>query len=468
MIGLAQETDQYVAAFSRFLQERAGQDGRSEASGARRSFLTPIRRQAIARFAEVGFPTASDEEWRKTNVAPIAKTAFRVPPETMAGDSMAAPDLSMVPRPMFSDATAAHELVFVNGRFSRRLSRVGPLPRGIHAGSLARTLASDANELEPYLAKIADPKLSPFTALNAAFMEDGACVLVPDGKVLADPIHLLFLATGPEGETADAPLMLHPRNLIVLGADSQATLVETYAGIGSSRYLTNAVTEIVSQEGSVLDHYRVQLETDRAFHVGRVQAALDRGARISSFSVSLGAALSRNDAAVALTAEGAECALNGLYMASGSQHMDNHTTIDHIRPRCTSRELYKGVLDGKSRAVFNGKIIVRPDASNTDSRQTNRNLLLSEEALVDTKPELQIHNNDVKCNHAAAIGQLDEGAIFYLRTRGLDQEAARSLLIHAFVSEMMGHVKLEPLRDELEALLLARLPGYGGVKEAAL
>jgi Fe-S cluster assembly protein SufD len=325
--------------------------------------------------------------------------------------------------------------------------------------------------VEPFLARLANPADRAFTALNTAFLRDGLFLHLPDESVVPEPIHLLFVTQPAPASAGGAAIMTHPRNLIVAGPGSRASLVESYVGPQESEQtagFTNAVTEISLARNAVLDHYSLQRHGQAAFHVATTQVRQERSSRYTSHAISLGAALARYDIDVVLAEEGAECTLNGLYMTAGRQQVDFHTTIDHARPNCVSRELYKGVLDGHSRGVFNGKIIVRTDARGTDSIQANRNLLLSADALVDTKPELQIFNNDVKCKHAAAIGQLDEKALFYLRSRAIGLEAARSLLIHAFVSDIVGRISVEPLREALETLLLARLPEYSGVKEAAL
>jgi Fe-S cluster assembly protein SufD len=249
----------------------------------------------------------------------------------------------------------------------------------------------------------------------------------------------------------------HPRNLIVIGRGGQATIVENYLGVEGELYFTNAVTEIVVGENGVGEHYKVQREGGKAFHIATLQACLERNSNFSSHSISLGGALVRNEVNAVLDGEGGECTLNGLYMVGGGQHVDNHTRIDHVKAHCNSRELYKGVLDGKSRGVFSGKIYVHEGAEKTDAKQTNKNLLLSEDAVINTKPQLEIYADDVKCTHGTTIGQLDQEAIFYLRSRGIDLEAARGLLTYAFASEMIGRIKVEPVRAQLEHLLLARL-----------
>jgi Fe-S cluster assembly protein SufD len=438
MIEAGGDRRHYLETFARRGKDAGGRGG---------AWTAPIRKEAIARFASLGFPTLQQEEWRRTSVAPIARIPFE-PQEAYRPDGMTP---SMVERFTFEPWECSH-LVFVNGHYAPELSRLRTLPDGVRVASLATALEADRGRVEPYLARSADFETRPFAALNTAFMQDGLFMDVAPGRIVEEPIHLLFVST-PRGE----PTVSHPRNLIVVGAGSQASIVESYVGLGSGTYFTNAVTEIVVGESALIDHYKLQRESETAFHVATVQARLDRHSTFASHNISLGGALVRNDINAILDAEGVDCTLNGLYIVAGAQHVDNHTVIDHVRPRCDSRELYKGVLDGKSRGVFDGKIIVRPEAQKTDARQTNRNLLLSEDALVDTKPQLEIRADDVKCSHAATIGQLDEDAMFYLRTRAISEEAARNLLVQAFVSEIVHRIRIEPIRAGLECLLFTRL-----------
>ncbi len=440
------EKDAYLEAFPRFLRDQVGNG---------RSWTLPIRRQAIDRFAALGFPTMRDEAWRFTSVAPITRVPFHTRPG--AGAETVSPE--SLERLTFEPWDCTH-LVFVNGRHAPGLSRLRPLPRGLTVMSLAAALKSERQRLEPHLARHARYDEHAFAALNTAFMQDGAFVHAARGTVVEDPIHLLFVSTAGAG-----PVVSYPRNLILADAGSQLTLIESYVGLGSEVYLTNAVTEIVAGEGAVVDHCKLQRETEQAFHVATLQADLGRGAALTSHSIALGGALVRNDVGAVLGAEGGDCTLNGLYVVAGRQHVDNHTVIDHASPRCTSRELYKGVLDGKSRGVFDGTIIVRQDAQKTDARQTNKNLLLSGEALVETNPRLEIRADDVKCTHGATIGQLDEDAVFYLRSRGVGQEAARSMLTHAFVNDILDRLKAAPLRAGLECLMLGRLPKHAAARE---
>jgi Fe-S cluster assembly protein SufD len=442
---------QVLAEHARYLRdfERFEQDGAERQP----SWLHQIRKAAIARFAELGFPTTRLEDWKYTSVAPIARCQFepaRQDPTGVGAEALAGATLAGV---------ACAELVFVNGHYSWELSAVRSLPGAVKAGSLARALAADHMSLQPYLARHARYDDHAFVALNTAFMRDGACVIVQRGAAIESPIHLVFvsrpsIASRHGGEQTGT--VSHPRNLILIGDGSQARIVESYVGAGTGVCFTNAVTEIVGGENAVIDYYRVQLEDHCAFHVSTVQVVLARNAVFRSHAIDVGGALVRNDLNVVLGGEGIDCTLNGLFMVAGSQHVDNHTRIDHVRPHCSSRELYKGILDGQSRGVFNGKIYVHKDAQKTDAKQTNKNLLLSEDAVINTKPQLEIYADDVRCSHGSTIGQLDQDAMFYLRSRGIGSEAARSLLTYAFAAEMLERVEIEPIRARLERLVLTR------------
>ena len=286
-------------------------------------------------------------------------------------------------------------------------------------------------------------------ALNTAYAQDGALIVVPDGAVIEGFIHLLFIGEG-DG------IWSHPRNLIVAGRNAQVTVVETY--VGSGNYFTNAVTEIVAGDGAVVDHTKVECESLDAFHIGTVQIHQQRSSTVVARTVAVGGLLVRNETNVALAGEGASLTLDGLFVLSGRQHVDNQTVIDHVKPHCTSMELYKGILDQSARGIFDGRIIVRPDAVKTNSRQVNRNLLLSETAIVDSKPTLEIHNDDVKCSHGSTIGQLDEEALFYIRSRGIGLSEARSLLVHAFASEIVDRMKVEPVREQVRRVMFRHMP----------
>ena len=413
-------------------------------------WLQDLRERGAATFSSLGFPTVRDEEWRFTNVAPITAGDFELAAASTAISPARADQLPYA-------ASAPHRVVVVNGRYSPELSRVSGLPRGVTAGSLGAAINSelqaDREIVQRYVGQLADFNTRAFAALNTAFLEDGAYIHVPDGLVLDQPVQILFVSSN---DTA-ASTVSYPRCLIVLGDRSQARVVETYIAATDAVYLTNAVTEVFVAEGAILDHYKVQQESERAFHVGSMHVHAARSATFSSHSFSLGGRFVRNDALATLDGEGAEVTLNGLYLADGDRLVDNHTTIDHARPHCPSHEVYKGIMGGRARAVFNGKIIVRPDAQKTDAKQTNRALLLSDDALINTKPQLEIFADDVKCTHGAAIGQLDEDALFYLRARGLTYYEARDMLIHAFAGEILERVKIEPLKEELESQLYSQL-----------
>jgi Fe-S cluster assembly protein SufD len=438
MIDVIEEKDTYLSSFAQFEKQTAAQGP---------AWLQRLRTATIDRFAELGFPTLKDEEWRFTNLAPLTRVPFQLASVFELDRPGTAAFARIVPEPAKSKST---RLVFVNGRYAPKLSSLRPLPDGTIVDSLAAVLDAHPEWVEPYLARYADYDEHTFVALNTAFLQDGAFVSIAKGKVLAEPIHLVFVSTA-NGE----PAVSHPRNLILAGVNSQATIVESYVGLVTDVYFTNAVTEIIAAENAVLDHYQLQQESTEAFHIATLQVHLGRSSNFASHSIALGGSLARNDVNAVLDAEGVECTLNGLYLATGRQLIDNHTRIDHAKPHCASHELYKGILDGKARGVFNGKIYVHQDAQKTDAKQTNKTLLLSEDAVINTKPQLEIYADDVKCTHGATIGQLAEEAIFYLRSRGIGRAEARSLLTYAFANDIISRIKVEPLRARLEAILLA-------------
>jgi Fe-S cluster assembly protein SufD len=410
--------------------------------------LARTREAALSRFLALGFPTTRDEEWRFTSVAPIAGHSF-----AQAHASANAGHRSLAPLRL--SGVAGAELVFVDGRFAPALSSIEDLPRGARLESLADYAGSVANGTVPHLTRVASFDQRAFVAFNTAFFRDGAYIHIPAHTVMEKPIHVLFVSSGDSDQRRTA--MSHPRVLAVLGDNSQAAIVESYAGPDGALYLTNVVTEIVLGNNAVLDHYKLQHESTEAYHVGAIFLKAGRSANCASHSMSLGGALVRNDVLAVLDGEGGECTLNGLYLADGHRLIDNHTTIDHAMPHCGSREIYKGILADRARGVFNGKIIVRPDAQKTDAKQTNRALLLSEDAQINSKPELEIFANDVKCTHGAAVGQLDEDAVFYLRSRGLGLAEARHLLIHAFAGDVLNRMPLAPVRHAVEEVLQRQL-----------
>ena len=435
MVETVQQLGSYLEDFARFEKSLGGEE----------SWVHPLRQAAMQRFAERGFPTTKDEEWRFTNVAPITDVEFELAkPKT-------APPTAL--RRLGLGDWNRTELVFVNGRLSPELSTLRSLPQGVIVGSLSEALGTKREIVEPHLARYADYRENSFAALNTAFLTDGAFVYLPKAGVVEDPIHLVFL-TAP-GRT---PSVSHPHSLIVAESGSQARIVESYAGADGHGYFTNATTEVVAGESANLDHYKLQREGEQAFHVATLHVHLERSAAVSTHSISLGGALVRNDITAVLDGEGADLTLNGLYVVDGEQHVDHHTVIDHAKPHCTSRELYKGILNDRARAVFNGRVIVRPDAQKTDAQQTNKNLLLSDEALVNTNPQLEINADDVKCAHGATIGQLDADVLFYLRSRGIDLVTARHLLTFGFMSDINSKIKVDAIRSELERTLFAGLP----------
>jgi Fe-S cluster assembly protein SufD len=406
-------------------------------------WLEDLRSRGAAKFTALGIPTVRDEEWRFTNVAPLAAIDF-APAGPISG---AAERLNG-----FAYTDAPLRLVIVNGRFDTTLSRTKGLPSGVQAGSLATALKDSPDVVQRYFGQLADVTTRSFTALNTALVQDGAFVHIPEGVVLEDPIHIVFVS-GADGSR----VMASPRTLVVAGAGSQARIIESYIGAAGEIYFTNAVSEVFVSENAGVDHYKVQQESLDAFHLGSLHVHTSRNSRFSSHSFALGGKFVRNDAYALLDGEGGDCTLNGLYLADRDRLVDNHTTIDHAKPHNGSHEVYKGILGGTSRAVFNGKIIVRQDAQKTDAKQTNRALLLTDGATINTKPQLEIFADDVKCTHGAAIGQLDDEAIFYLRARGLPYAEARDMLIHAFAAQVLDGVQIEPLRVALEITLFEQL-----------
>ena len=411
-----------------------------------------LRERAFARFLERGFPRPQEEDWRFTNVAPVARTRFARPaagfdPAAVAGEIAAA---------RLAGSWAA---VFVDGRFAPGLSGPDAPPPGVAVRDLARATSGDWRRFEPKLGRRADFVARPFAALATALFEDGAVVEIAPGASVATPIHLLFWTSA-----AAEPAAVFPRVLVLAGEDSRATVVESYRGEGS--YLACPVSELVAGAGAVLDHYKLQREALGAFHLGLLHVEAGRGANVSSQTFSLGAAIARHDVEAVLAGEGAEVTLNGLYLVRGRQLADFHMRVDHVRPHTTSHELFKGVLDERSRGVFNGRIHVHPQAQKTDAKQTSRNLLLSSEALVNANPQLEIFADDVKCTHGSTVGQLDHEAVFYLRSRGIGLEAARSLLTYAFAADVVERTRVESLRQVLQEYLFAWIPQGDIVREA--
>lgn len=407
--------------------------------------LHDIRKQAFAQFQNSGFPTTRDEEWRFTNVAPIKEGAFK--PAKSQGQT----SLEFLKENLLENVTP-NRLVFVNGSYSQDLSETGFLPLNVIVKNLAKALKENLSVVESFLTKQADIKIDAFAALNTAFIQDGTFIQIPKNEILDNPIHLIYVTDSSENS-----IVTHPRNLYVLGENSQAKIIETFIGLGQHSYFTNPVVEIEMGANAILDHYKIQRETLKAYHIAANFIHQGRSSFYTSHFFSFGGALVRNDINTVLDGEGIESNLNGLYIASQNQHIDNHTVVDHAKPHCNSKELYKGILDNEARAVFSGKIHVRQEAQKTDAIQSNQNLLLSENATVDTKPQLEIFADDVKCTHGGTVGQIDEEGVFYLRARGLDKEQARNTMIQAFAGEVTSKVKIDALRDKLENLVFSRL-----------
>jgi Fe-S cluster assembly protein SufD len=422
----------------------------TEAEHKEPRWLRHARKEAIARFDRLGFPTTRDEDWRFTSVQPIVDAQFR---------SLSAPGGEVTREDLARFTFGRAEwptLVFVNGRYAPELSSADRLPAGVRVLDLARALDDDAlaDVLERHLTRLAVGERQAFTALNTAFMHDGAVVHVAKGVEAAEPIHLLFVSDALAAEG-----VAHLRNLIVAERHAKATVLESYVGTGEARYFTNAVSEVVIEEGATVHHYKVQRESPRAYHVGTVEAAQARDSHYVSFSFAVGAALSRTNVYTVLGGAGCGATLNGLYMADGEQHVDHQTRIEHVEPNCYSRELYKGVLDDRSHGVFNGKVYVHPEAQQTDGKQTNNTLLLSPNARIDTKPQLEIFADDVKCTHGATVGRLDATSMFYMQSRGVPAETARRLLTYAFAADVLETIELGPVKELLERLTLERFAG---------
>jgi len=430
VITATEQLETYLEAFSDFQKTAAGHDN---------PWLKKLREDAFARFCETGFPTTHDEDWRFTNVSPIAKTAFQLPAGTqqVSREALVAYDLP----------GAACQFVFVNGRFARELSSIRDLS-GVRINGLADELSTNPAALESHLGRYLNLERDAFAALNTAFLNDGAYVHIAKGKVLEQPIHLLFVST-----SADAPLMTHPRNLIVAEDESQIAIVEDYVSLSGGTAFCNTATELVAGESAVVSHYMLEREHTDAFNVSTLRIQQARSANVSTHSILLGGGLVRNNVHPVLAGEGGECLINGLFIGAGKQHLDNYMLVEHAQPHCESRQFYNGILDGHAHGVFHGRIIVHKDAQKTDAKQTNRNLLLSDDAQIDTKPQLEIYADDVKCTHGATIGQIEENALFYLRSRGIDEASARKLLLLAFANECLDRMKEDVVRSYLEGLI---------------
>ena len=401
------------------------------------------REQAAKRFAEIGFPTTRQEDWRFTNVSPIAEAKYPVAqgPFKQASSLVAGVNVP-----------GSVRLAIVNGEFSAALSDLSALPKGLRIASLRDGARDGTDGLEQHLAKTFAIDTHPFAALNTSLLDDGVAIFIARGAAIETPIHIVTVTGSDSG-----PVTAHPRVLVVAGDNSQVRIGHTFIGVEHSVYFNNSVAEVVVGEGAVVDYYTDQRESDDAFHIANLQAHVSARGVFASHAFATGARIMRHDIGIGLKGEGADCTMNGVYLADGERLLDTHTSLDHAMPHCTSHELYKGILAGKSKAVFNGRIIVRIDAQKTNAKQTNRALLLSDEATINSNPQLEIFADDVKCTHGAAVGQLDEEAMFYLQARGLTRPEARDMMLHAFAGEVLDGVKIPGLRDQIERNFFATL-----------
>jgi Fe-S cluster assembly protein SufD len=434
VIAATEQLGTYLESFTEFQKRAAGRD---------LPWLRQLRENAFARFCEVGFPTTGDEDWRFTNVSAIAKMPFELSRNARVSqrevEQLGVPSLGC-------------RLVFVNGQFSRELSAIGQLSVGLSVNSLAEEISANSSSVELHLGRYLDIRRDAFSALNTAFAEDGGYVHVRKGVVLTDPIYLLFISTA-----SDKPIMTHPRNLIVVDNEAQATVVEDYISVGETPAFSNTATELVAGENAVVSHYMIEREHRQAFNISTLRIQQGRSANVSSHSVLLGGGLVRNNVHPVLAGEGGECLINGLFIGNGRQHLDNYMLVEHASPHCASRQFYNGILDDRAHGVFHGRIIVHKDAQKTDAKQTNRNLLLSDDSQIDTKPQLEIYADDVKCTHGATIGQIEENALFYLRSRGIDEISARKILLLAFANECLDRMAPSVARNHVETLIHAHL-----------
>lgn len=416
--------------------------------------LHETRRRALALFEQNGFPGPREENWKYTDVRPLRQRPF-----TNLGEAPPDPGVVGIDAVRFKELDCI-ELVFINGVYAAQYSRLAGLPGAVTLENLAAALARDGDLPASQLTRYADDQASMFTALNTAFIGHGVYLNIPRGTVVERPINILYLS-----KANGQPHAAHPRNLLILNEGAEATLIESYIGLDEADYFTNTVSEVALGAGAVLKHYKIQQESLNACHIGSLNVRQDRDSKLESHSIALGGALARNDIHSRLAAEGAAIDMNGLYMPNGQQHIDNHTRVDHLEPRTFSMENYRGVLNGKSHAVFNGKVVVHPQAQKIEAHQNNANLLLSDHAEIDTKPELEIHADDVKCSHGATVGQLDKDMLFYLRARAIDEDRARSLLTYAFADEVISRIALPPIRGRLEYLVVGQLPDAALIRE---
>lgn len=411
-------------------------------NGEKDSAFHQMRKSAIDEFSKLSIPTQKDEEWKYTNVSPLLKHNF------VRGKKV---DVNPDRINKFLFDQLEHSLmVFVNGHFAPELSRLDDIPDTVKVSSLSDELKMNNPVVAKHLGKYAVSKNQIFTALSTAFSKDGAFIYVPDGKVVENAIHIIFLTS------SEQKIFTQPRNLFIAGKNSQVTIIEHYVSDDNNIYFTNSVTEIIADESAIVDHIRLQEESTKAFHIARMEVDQERSSNFSSHLISTGAEFARNDFNATFNDEGSESTLNGLFMIKDDQLFDAHTMIDHAKPHCVSHEHYKGILQDKSKGVFNGKVMVRQDAQKTNAFQENNTILLSNDAVMNTKPQLEIFADDVKCSHGATIGKLDQNAMFYLKSRGIGDEAATAILIHAFASDVITSIKIPAVREYLEKIISQR------------
>jgi Fe-S cluster assembly protein SufD len=410
-------------------------------NGEKTNYIHTLRRDAIQRFSELGFPTNRQEDWRFINIAPITSKEFK-PVFRYDSKGIKKQDLQKYL------IDKAIQLVFIDGMFSPEYSTNNAAAQKSYTDSLSAALIKNTVEIKSNLGRQVTGTENAFTALNAAFLQDGAYVSIPAGVKLEHPIQFLFVATDSQNIYTT-----QPRNLVVVNTDAQLNIIETYVGLGENTYLTNSVSEVFIAEGAKVEYDKFQIESPNSYHIGTLNIKMGNSSQFISNAFSFGGAIVRNNITAMLDAEGSECTLNGLSLGKGQQIVDNHTAIDHAKPNCQSHELYKAILDGESRGIFNGKIFVRKDAQKTDAKQTNRTLLLSDNATINAKPQLEIFADDVKCTHGATIGQLDADQLFYLRSRGIDLSSARAILTTAFAGDVINRVRIESLRNQLDQVI---------------
>ena len=413
-------------------------------NGSRNQSFHAVRTQALSRFADLGFPTQREENWKYTNLAAILQQKFRQDPGR-------GKDVAIDTARFTFDGLRDNLVVFINGKYKPELSSIRIGDGQVILEPIETSFLKHADLVQQHLGQYARFESESFTALNTAFTDDGTFLYLPDDTELSEPLHILHLT-----DASAEPLVSYPRSLFVVGKNSSVDIVESYHGVGDGVYFNNAVVEIVLRENACVEHTKIQEESTRSFHISNTQVHQESNSRFTAVNIDLGCRIVRNNMNVMLSQPQCETHLFGFYMGNGEQHIDNQTFIDHAMPDCFSNELYKGILDDQARGVFNGKILVRPDAQKTNALQSNKTLLLTDEASVNAKPQLEIFADDVKCTHGATIGQLDDEALFYLRARGIGVEMAGAMLRHAFVSDVLENIQNEAIRDRLDQAIISR------------